>query len=604
MQENKIYKNIAERYFEQGTANFDSAKPAFRFKKEGSWQEINHKDLFDSVSALAVSFVELGIHKGDRVGIISENRIEWIISSLALTSIGAVDVPLFPILTSKQIEDIFTDCSACAVIVSNNFQLSKILDFKSKLDCMRQIIIMNEDFDSKDLFIHTFTELVERGKRIRNFEQRCKLLKNESMKIEGNDLLTVIYTSGTTGSPKGVMLTHDNLNSNINGAMKVIPDLAQHESLMYLPICHAYERCAGFYTMFFGGTIISIAESIESVPSNINEIKPTIITTVPKLLDTVRKKIYSSMEKEGSLKKSIFNKAIKTGIKLSRLRNRGKSSLILNAEYKLAEKLVFSKIRENLGSRIKMFFSGGAPLSIETAEFFEAIGIAVLQGYGLTEASPIVAANTLHDNEHGTIGKPLFNVQVKIAEDGEILVKGPNVMKGYWGDTIATENAIDPDGWLYTGDIGSYTERGNIIITDRKKNLFVSSGGKNIAPQPIENMISQSRYVDICLLIGDNREFVTALISPNFDQLKNYAANLNLKYENMNELISHPKITELFKEEIDYYQKDFSKYEKVRKFRLLSEPFSIQSDELSPKMSIKRHIVERKYSDLIETMYK
>ncbi|MBX3044788.1 MAG: long-chain fatty acid--CoA ligase [Candidatus Kapabacteria bacterium] len=600
----KKYKNIPERFVERCHLSSNLGKPAFRFKKDGFWIEMLHNELLEKVTCMALGLLELGIRHGDRIGIVSENRIEWIISSLAINCIGAVDVPLFPILTSKQIEDIFGDCSATAVIVSNNYQLSKILEFKDRLTSLRQIILMSEEEQPRDVFVHNLNNIIARGCELRTSNERMNLIQEQIEKIKPDDLITLIYTSGTTGNPKGVMLSHGNILSNIDGSMALLPDLSNHESLMYLPLCHSYERIAGFYTLFFFGTLISLAESIESVPANVSEIKPSLITTVPKMLETMKKKVYISIDKESKITKTMFNWAVSIGEKKSRLDSEKKSNPIVNAQYKIAEKIVLSKIRAKLGGRMKLFVSGGAPMSPQVGNFFQAIGITVLQGYGLTEASPVVSLNSYENNEIGTIGLPLPNIEVKIAADGEILVKGPNVMKGYWNDQAATNAAIDPEDWLYTGDIGEFTSKGNLKITDRKKNLFVSSGGKNIAPQPIENLICHSRYIDNCVLIGDNREYITALITPNFEQLESLAKGFGIEYANVTELISNDKIITHIKQDIDFYQKDLSKFERIRRFQLLSEPFTVNGGELSPKMSVKRHIVERKYSDLIETMYK
>ncbi|MDX9790685.1 MAG: long-chain fatty acid--CoA ligase [Candidatus Kapabacteria bacterium] len=598
------YKSIPERFLDRCNLSFEG-RAAFRYKRNDEWLELHYNELRDKVFCLALSLMELGIRSGDRVGIVSENRIEWIISSLAISTLGAIDVPLFPILTSKQEEAIFRDCTATAVIVSNNFQLSKILEFKDNLNSLRHIILMSdEELSIKDVFVHNLNELIERGCNFRTREDRELIICEQISKINPDDLLTLIYTSGTTGDPKGVMLTHGNLLANIDGASSRLPELHKYESLMYLPLCHSYERLAGFYVLFFGGTLITLAESIEAVPSNVLEVKPSLITTVPKMLETIKKKVYISIEKESKITQRIFKWALDVGRKKSLLDSENKSNSFVNTQYRIAEKLVLSKLREKLGGRMKLFISGGAPLPVEVGHFFHAIGITVLQGYGLTEASPVVAINSLDNNEIGTIGLPLPNLNVKLAEDGEILVKGPNVMKGYWNDPIASNIAIDGEGWLYTGDIGEFTDKGNLKITDRKKNIFVSSGGKNIAPQPIENLISQSRYIDNCVLIGDNREYITALITPNFEQLKTLADNFEIICNNTTELISDSRIIQLIKDEIDFYQRDLSKFERIRKFRLLSEPFSVNGGELSPKMSIKRHIVERKYSDLIEMMYK
>lgn len=597
------YSSIPEMFYDVCLKNPPN-KPAFLYKTDGKYHELKYDDLIDRVEKLALGLLELGLHKGDRVGLISENRIEWILSCFAINMIGAIDVPLFPILSAKQEEEIFTDCEVSAVFVSNNFQLSKILQFKERVSSLRHIIVMNDDYESKEVYVKSLKELEDRGESVKKSNERREHIRQKIKSINPDDLLTLIYTSGTTGKPKGVMLSHINILSNIEGALHSLGDHSRDIQLSYLPLCHAYERTGGFYTLFYSGALIALAESIESVATNISEIKPTIMTTVPKLLETVKKKIFLSMEKESKIKKIIFEKAVKVGKKKILYDNENINNPILNLQYKLYDKLVFSKIREKLGGRMIKFISGGAAIADDVVYFFEGCGIHVLQGYGLTEVSPVVSTNTLGNNEIGTVGKPLFNLQVKIAEDGEILVRGPSIMKGYWNDKIATEQIIDSDGWLYTGDIGEFTPHGNLKITDRKKNIFVSSGGKNIAPQAIENMLCQSRFIDQCVIIGENREFVSALITPNFEQLRDLANEFGIHYTSVNELIANDKIVNHIKKDIDYYQQDLSKYEKVRKFQLLSEPFSIDSGELSPKMSIKRHVVESKYSYLIEMMYK
>jgi long-chain acyl-CoA synthetase len=400
------------------------------------------------------------------------------------------------------------------------------------------------------------------------------------------------------------MLTHRNILSNIEGIFDAIPLSENDIFLSFLPMCHSYERTTGYYSALTAGGTLALAESLETVAANLQEVQPTMMTTVPRLLEIVKKKIYTNIDTESKAKQKIFNFSVNVGRKYVRKKlNNEPIPFALNIEYKLADKLVFSKIRQRFGSRLRMFVSGGAALSEDVNEFFMASGMTVIEGYGLTEASPVVSANRLHNIEIGSIGEPFFNCEVKIASDGEILVKGPNVMKGYWEDPVSTEQAIDEEGWLYTGDIGLWTEKGNIKITDRKKNILVSSGGKNIAPQPIETLLTASPYVEQCVLIGDRREYCTALITPDFDQLKKLADNFGLQYNNPTELISNEKIIRIIKQDIDRLQKDLAKYERVRKFSLLSQPFSVENGELTPKMSVKRHVVERKFSHLIDSMY-
>jgi long-chain acyl-CoA synthetase len=598
------YSTVSEAFLTV-CSKYKDSKIAFKFRDiEGTIQGLTYSELKEKVECLTLGLMELGIHQFDRIGIVSENRLEWIIADLAIVNFGAIDVPVFPTLTAKQIEYIFNNSQVTAVIVSNIFQLKKILEVKENIPSLRHIIVMNDDYSPKDLIVKSISDLITWGQNAKNNQDCDALLMNARAKVHPDDLLTIIYTSGTTGEPKGVMLSHKNVLSNYEGVIRAIAFREDDVSVSYLPLSHSYERTTGYYSLFFLGVTIALADSIDTLLPFIQEIKPTVFTTVPKFLQTVQKKIKSSVEKEGGIKLKIFNWALKTGGEYVRRQEQGKSTFTLDLQIKLADKLVFSKIREKLGGHVRMMASGGAALPDDIHEFFTSLGIVLIQGYGLTETSPVVSLTREGEIEIGTIGKPIFNVEVKIAEDGEILVRGDNVMKGYWADPVATEQAIDEDGWLYTGDIGVFTEKGNIRITDRKKDIFVSSGGKNIAPQPIEGLLSQSKYIDNVILIGERREYCTALITPNYEQLEALAKDFDIKFDNVTELISNSKIISTLKKEIDYLQKDIAKYEKVRKFALLSTPFSIENGELSPKMSVRRHIVEKKYAEIIEQLYK
>ncbi|MFC2130381.1 AMP-dependent synthetase/ligase [Bacteroidota bacterium] len=591
-----MYNELANKY--------GDSKAAIMYKFEGEYKSISHEKTREMVECFALGLMELGIRERDRVGIVSENRVKWIIADLGILSIGAVDAPIFPTLTAKQEQYIFGNCTATAVIVSNNFQLQKILEFKKEMPSLRHVIVMNNDYKTQDVSVKSMAEVMKRGKELRTSEERKLLLRERMNRITTDDLATIIYTSGTTGDPKGVMLTHKNILSNIEGVFDAIPLDDNDTFLSFLPMCHSYERTTGYYSALATGGTVALAESLETVAVNLQEVKPTIMTTVPRLLEIVKKKIYTNMETESPAKRKIFDMAIDVGRKYIRKKlNNERISIGLKTKYALADKMVFSKIRERFGGNLRMFVSGGAALSDDVCEFFLAAGMTVIEGYGLTEASPIVSANRLDSIEIGSIGKPFFNLEVKFLPDGELLTRGPNVMKGYWADKVATDEVIDEDGWLYTGDIGKFTDQGNIKITDRKKHILVSSSGKNIAPQPIETLLSESPFIEQCLLIGDRREYCTALITPDFDQLRKLAGNFGIKFEIDTELISNEKIVKTVKQDIDRLQKDLAKYERVRKFSLLSQPFSVENGELTPKMSVKRHVVERKFSHLIDSLY-
>ncbi|MES2767306.1 MAG: long-chain fatty acid--CoA ligase [Bacteroidota bacterium] len=581
----------------------NSSKFAFMRKVGGKYEGITYPELREMVESFAAGLLELGVERGDRVGIVSENRLEWIIADFATAAIGAVNVPIFPTLTPKQIQFIYDNCSASCIIVSNSFQLNKVLKIASELRALEHVIVMNDDTAFQPGMIRSFKNVTQLGATKYSLAERREMFLKNSEAVRPDDLLTLIYTSGTTGNPKGVMLTHQNIVSNINGIMNAVEIKPTDLLLSYLPLCHSYERTNGYYTAFAAGATIAFAESIETVAENLREVQPTIVTSVPRLFERIKGRVIASMEKEKPAKQKIFNWAIELGKTYLLAQQNGKISGILKTKHALADKLVFSKIRARTGGKIRFFASGGAALPIDIAEFFKILGIEILEGYGLTETSPVIAVNRLGKIEFGTVGTPLFNVEVIIAEDGEILARGPNIMKGYWKEPATTNEAIDADGWLHTGDIGKFTEKGNLAITDRKKHLFISSGGKNISPQPIEQILAQIKYVDQCLLIGDKREYCTALIVPDFDLLKSYAEAVGISFTTNEELIANPKIEELFKNEIDTHQRDLAKYERVRKFTLLPEAFTVENGGMTPTLKIKRKEVEKKFAEMIEKMY-
>lgn len=539
--------------------------------------------------------------RGDKIAILSENRPEWPISDLASLIIGAIDVPIFPTLTAKQIEYILLNGDVSFIVVSNSFQLNKVLQIRDDVKALQQIIIMNSKDNRRDKSILDFSKVYEIGKVAR--EKKRDQFEKWLQQIKPSDIATIIYTSGTTGEPKGVMLTHGNFVSNMKASLDHISINEDDTLLSFLPISHCFERMAGYYTALSTGAIVSYAESIETVAQNLIEVKPTIVTTVPRLFERIHAQVVKNVESGSTTKKKIFYWAIDVGKRYVTARKRGMVSPVLRAQHSIADRLVYSKLKERTGGKIKYFVSGGAALSRELGEFFEALGIMIIEGYGMTECSPVISANRIDDYEFGSVGKPLNNVQVKIADDGEIVTRGPHVMVGYYKNKDGTNEAIDKDGWLHTGDIGHFGPDGFLVITDRKKHLFVNSGGKNIAPQPIENLLQQSKFVDQIVLIGDKRRFNTALIVPDFDSLKEYAREHHVIFSSEKELSVNEKINDAIREDINKLQKDIAKYEQVRRFKLLGEPFTIESGELTPTLKIKRKVVEQKYADLIEAMY-
>ncbi len=582
----------------------DSAKHVYMRKVGKEYVGMTYDELRELTENFAAGLKTLGVVRGDKIGIVAENRIEWVVSDFAIIGMGGIDVPIFPTMTSAQESYIFNHCEAKIIIVSNKFQLNKLLKVRGELTKLEYIIVMNDDVETDEPNVLKFADVVRDGAASMAEAERRAWFENQSALSNAEDLITLIYTSGTTGNPKAVMLTNTNLVSNVEGSADAI-DIGEKDLLLsFLPLCHAYERTTGYYTLFACHATVAFAVSIETVAENMKEVRPTYMTAVPRLFERIQGRILTAIEKDTPTKQKVFQWAIGVGKRHTALKLAGKSiSPVLAGQYALADRLVFGKIRERTGGRLRAFISGGAALPKDLAEFFFAAGITILEGYGLTESSPVLSVTRAAAPAIGTVGKPLFNVQIKIAEDGEILAKGPNVMKGYLHDEEATKAVINDEGWLHTGDIGVINEAGNLVITDRKKNIFVSSGGKNIAPQPIENTLTQSRFIDQIVLLGDKREFCTALIVPDFEYVKEYATMNGLSYADTHSLLHSDALLQAIQRDVDALQTNFAKFEKVRKFTLMERAFSVEEGEITPKLNVRRHIVEKKFSDKIEKMY-
>ncbi len=590
----EMCNNVLEKYSK-------TSRPVLMHKIDGKYKDIHYTELRDSINNFALGLASLGVKQGDHIAIISENRPEWVVSDMAIHKLGAIDVPIYPTLTAKQIEFIFNDGEVKFAIVSNQFQLNKVKKVISDAKHLQKVIVIAEKGVESEKNIHTYLSVCEDGKKFG--QKNPDYFTKAKINVKPSDILTIIYTSGTTGNPKGVILTHLNLVSNIKAASQIIPIGDDDILLSFLPLCHSFERMAGYYTAFASGATIAYAESVETVRDNLAEVKPTIMTSVPRLFERIYTRIHKQVESASQVKRKIFNWGIGVGKKYENAKKHGYIPPTLAIQHRLADKLLFHKLKNATGGRIKYFVSGGAALGREFGEFFEAVGLKIIEGYGLTESSPVITANRLDDYKFGAVGKPLPGVEVKIAEDGEILARGANIMKGYWNNKHATEEAIDKDGWLHTGDIGVFDANGFLIITDRKKHMFVSSGGKNIYPQPIEGLFLQSKYIDQFVLVGDRRMFLSALIVPDFDAIKEYADRNKISYTNEKDLVEKQEIYEIIDKEVATLQKDLSNYERVRKFVLLNKPLSLENGEITPTMKIKRRAVEEKYSDLIEEMY-
>jgi len=571
-------------------------------KVDNKYEGISYAEFKDQTDNFAFGLAALGIIKDDKVAIISENRPEWVYSDIAILGLGAVDVPIYPSLTAESIEFILNNSESKGVIISTKFQLNKILKIKHNLRYLKFIVVLNEkDISNEEKFIYTFIEVQEMGKNLRATDQNYFSQKMKAVKE--NELCTIIYTSGTTGVPKGVMLTHKNIISNVRSALEAYPIGETDIFLSFLPLCHIFERMAGYYTGFSSGGQIYFAESIETVAQNMLEAHPTILTSVPRLFERMYSKIIKNVESQPVKKQKIFYWAIEVGKEYAKAKKAGRIPITLSIKHKLADKLVFTKLREKTGGKLRFFISGGAALSRHLGEFFEAAGLIIIEGYGLTESSPVIAANRFDDYKFGTVGKSFPEVEIKIASDGEILARGPNIMQGYFKNKKETDEVIH-DGWLHTGDIGVFDANGFLMITDRKKHLFKTSTGKYIAPTPIENLFLSSKYIDQFVLIGDRRMFLSALIVPDFEAIIEYADSHKIQYTEVEDLMKQKEIIDLFDKDMAQLQKKLANYEKIRKFKLLTKPFTIETGEITPSMKVKRKFVEDEYSNLIEEMYK
>ncbi|MGE5846576.1 MAG: AMP-dependent synthetase/ligase [Ignavibacteria bacterium] len=571
------------------------------YKFTDNYEGITYAKFKRETENFVLGLYSLGIAAGDKIALISENRPEWVYSDMAVLSLGAINVPLFPSFTPETMAFVIENSESKGVIVSNKMLLNKILKVKSNLTRLKFIIVINEkDITEDSEKIISFKQVQEKGEVLDN--ERPGLLYEQIRKIDENDICTIIYTSGTTGEPKGVVLTHRNIMSNVHAALQVFPITENDVWLSYLPLCHTYERMAGYYAAFTAGSVVYYAESIETVPKNLLEARPTIMTSVPRLFERFYSKVIKNVEGQSPVKQKIFYKAIDTGKEYVRAKKLGKNPIGLSIKNQLFDKLVFKKIRERTGGRLRFFVSGGAALAAGLGEFFEVLGITILEGYGLTESSPVIAGNRTDDYKFGTVGKPLPGVEVKIAPDGEILAKGPNIMQGYYKNKKETD-AVLKDGWLHTGDIGRFDSDGFLMITDRKKHLFKTSSGKYVAPAPIETLFQSSKYIDQFVLIGDRRTYLSALIVPDFESLREYADTHNIPYNRVEDLTNKEEIYELIEKEMNVIQRKLANYEKVRKFTILDHSFSLENGEITPSLKIRRQYVEERYKPLIEAMY-
>ena len=563
--------------------------PAIMLRREAiEWVSISSQELYRNVAGVAGALQEWGIQRGDRVAILSENRPEWAIADFASLLLGAVTVPIYPTLTDEQTNFLLRDSGARMVFVSSEKQLQKILSIKSQT-ALEMIVVMDGVETAHAVPMY---RLMQNGP-----EQRDPALDEHARSIGPDDLATIIYTSGTTGVPKGVMLTHGNMASNICFSLEGCDVGSSDLCISFLPLSHVTARHADM-VLLNHGIVLAYVPSVEQLPRALSEVRPTIFIGVPRVYE----KIYAQTEQKTKHfpKSWIYRWALAVGRKHKAEILAGQTPTSL--AWKLANRLVYSKIRTGVGGRVGLFISGGAPLGRELATWYATIGIRIHEGYGLTETSPVLALNKPMAHKLGTVGKPLSNVEVRIAEDGEILVRGPSIFKGYWKQPEASQDAF-VDGWFKTGDLGNLDTDGFLSVTDRKKDLIKTSGGKFIAPQPIENSLRHNALIAEAAVLGDKHKFPTVLIAPYFPLLQDWARSNNVAFSSRQELVEHPKVRALFAGIVADINKYLAPFEKLRRVLVVPDEFSVESETLTASMKLRRRAVEERYRQQIDGMY-
>lgn len=617
------FETLTELYCNLSRKHEGKDKAAFYFKPSPSeaYTPVYWDQVTDDVNSLAAYLLEKGIGKGDRVGILSENRYEWAVVDLAIQLIGAINVSLYTTLPAGQCEYILQDSGAKLFFVSTTIQLKKAVEVFDNCEDLQEVVAFDvpklESLLEKD-FVHLYSDVITKGGKV--LEDHRDEIKKRSVEVKPEDVATLIYTSGTTGRPKGAMLTHHNIVSNVKAATQHIYWDENDRLLSFLPLCHSFERTAGYYAMIASGVEIYYAESVDTVSKNMPEAKPTIMISVPRLFEKMYNLIVKSVEEGSDTKKKIFDWAVETGRKYSE----GKRGLI-SIQKKVADKLVFDKLKQRTGGHVRLFVSGGAALPPEIDTFFKCAGMNILQGYGLTETSPVMAANKPGQEKVGAVGTVIKGVTVGIqgltdgeikaqisgedyptnlsSEAGEILCKGPNVMKGYWKNDEATNEMIDDEGWLHTGDVGKF-EDGFLKITDRIKHMIVNAGGKNIYPGPIEDLFKTSKWIDQIVVVGEAQNYMAAIIVPDFDVIAAYAREQGATFSSNEELIELDLIKDIYKKEIRSFSRELASHEKIRDFRLVPNEFTVETGEITPTLKVKRRVIADKYGHLIEDIFR
>ena len=590
----KYAKTIPQLFFERSGKWSDHV--VMRKKESGRWKDITWKDLEKDMLEVAAGLIHLGLEGRGPIAILSGNRPAWLAIDLGSQTANIINVPIYPTNTAEQVAYILNDSAAQIVFVENRLQLEKILAVRDQVPSLRKAVVIDPHPEQGD-FVMDLDALRKVGRA--TFDREA--IDARTKAIDPEQVATLIYTSGTTGNPKGVMLCHRNIVSNIAS----VPDFIQlHEGdsdLQFLPMCHSFGRLEVYVFLMHHGTI-NLAEAIDKIPDNLKEIKPLIFVTVPRLLEKVHEKIVTGLEEASTAKRTLFNWAQGVGKQVLKDKMaKRRSSVLTTIQFEIAERLVFSKIKQALGGNLRILVYAAAPLALDIQEFFASMGIIALEAYGLTETSPGLTGNKTHEFRLGSVGKPIRDTEIRIAEDGEILARGPQIMLGYWNRPEDTEEALE-GGWFHTGDIGRIDEDGFLYITDRKKDLIITAGGKNVAPQNIENLLKMDVAIEQVAIVGDRRKYLVALVVPNFEWLSKFAADKGLG-DDREALLEHPEVKAEYERRIIASNKKLAKYETIKKFELLTEEFSVENGMLTPTMKVRRKNVMQVYDGLIDGMY-
>ncbi|MCD9186425.1 MAG: long-chain fatty acid--CoA ligase [Pyrinomonadaceae bacterium] len=582
------------------SAKKHNRKDALSFKKNGKWQKISSAEMIERIENIALGLYSIGLRKDDRAAILAANSPEWTFSDAGCQFAGIIDVPIYTTLAPNSICYVIKDSGAKIFFLENKEFYEYIKDILPECNSLEKLIFFDDTGVEAENAV-SLKDLEEAGAKLK--EENPHLLENLVAAVQPDDVATLIYTSGTTGEPKGVMLSHTNIVSNTIDAGEKYEFSKDDKSLSVLPLSHVFERSA-MYLYILNGMAVHYAESIDKVPDNLQEVRPTIFVGVPRIFEKVYAKAKLKASQSSELKEKVFDWAIETGKEVAlRKEKRQNISFFLSVKHSIADRLVFSKLRDFFGGNLRSCITGGAALSNEIWLIFTGAGISIMQGYGLTETSPVISSNNPIDAKLGTVGKPIRGIKVRIAEDGEIEVLSPGMLLGYYNKPEATHDAFTADGWFKTGDIGKIDDEGFLEITDRKKELFKTSGGKYIAPAHIEQILKGSRFVNQVVLVGNDRKFPAALIVPNFEQLESYARHKHFPIETHAEFCKDPRIIDLFERQIEKLTKDLSQYEKVKKFALLEDELTVEGGELTPTLKVKRRVVDEKYQNVIERIY-